>query len=417
MSRVTRAQRSTRWCVAALFVATAVAACGGSGMGNSPATPPPAAPAITAQPMNQSVPMGLAATYAVTATGSQLLYQWQRDGAPIAGAVGSTYVTPPTAFADTGATFTATVSNAGGSVSSTPASLTVTARAPAGGDLRFQQVDAPSTVNGWGNAGVALSTGLIARGGLSSSPALGTAFEVGAGNCAVPPVTDGTGCEWFLTETPLSGASDLAVAYASDTFDNFAADLEASSPWPGFMGLSQLMASSPQSVINALDTEPGSNLFAVGFVYSPQASGFSLTRQTVAPADLQAALTEAGAASRVVTAISYNSGLLTFLAYGWQADGATVYDATAVIASPADAPDAAAALAAQGYIITATGIANSAGDVLLVGTRVQGDTLARPFKSAGSQSEYAQLEAAGYAVVGVIDNLALARSFTYLYER
>jgi hypothetical protein len=78
------------------------------------------------------------------AAGSSQQYQWAKNGAAIAGATGSTYVTPATAFADTGSSFTVTVSNSAGSVTSNAASLTVTARAPMADDLRFQQVDAPS---------------------------------------------------------------------------------------------------------------------------------------------------------------------------------------------------------------------------------------------------------------------------------
>ncbi len=41
--------------------------------------------------------------------------------------------------------------------------------------------------------------------------------------------------------------------------------------------------------------------------------------------------------------------------YGWQADTATLYETQVVTMSPTDAPIAAAGLAAQGFIITATG--------------------------------------------------------------
>src|SRR5580704_14587504 len=113
-----------------------------AGPGEVTSTAPVVAPAITAQPADQSVPMGLSASYSVTATGSSLKYQWAKNGAAIAGATGDTYATPTTAFTDTGASFTVSVSNSAGAISSNAASLTVTARAPAAGDLRFQQVDA-----------------------------------------------------------------------------------------------------------------------------------------------------------------------------------------------------------------------------------------------------------------------------------
>ncbi|HEX3913429.1 MAG TPA: hypothetical protein VHW71_07980 [Steroidobacteraceae bacterium] len=124
--------------------------------------------------MDESVPMGLSATFAVTATGSSLQYQWAKNGAAIAGATGSSYTTSTTTFADTGANFSVTVSNSAGTAISNAASLTVTARAPMAGDLRFQQVDAPSTVNGWGNSGVGLNTFLLGRSAQDFFPSIGT---------------------------------------------------------------------------------------------------------------------------------------------------------------------------------------------------------------------------------------------------
>src|SRR2546429_6618586 len=160
--------------------ALAVTACGsGSAPDMSGGTPPVIPPGITAQPANQSVPMGLSATFAVTATGSSPQFQWTKDGAMIAGATGGTYRTPATAFADSGAAFAVTVSNTAGSVTSTAAMLSVTAPAPTAGDLRFQQGDAPHIVNGWGNAGVALSTFLLRRKGGAFAPRPGTPLFVG----------------------------------------------------------------------------------------------------------------------------------------------------------------------------------------------------------------------------------------------
>jgi len=86
------------------------------------------APAITAQPISQTVTAGQTAGFAVTATGTApLSYQWQKSGVNIAGATSSSYSTPATTTADNGATFRVVVSNTAGSATSAAATLTVNA--------------------------------------------------------------------------------------------------------------------------------------------------------------------------------------------------------------------------------------------------------------------------------------------------
>jgi hypothetical protein len=402
----------------ALLCAMAIGTTGcGSGSSEMPSTSVVAA-TLLVQPADQSVPMGLSAAFSVSATGTSLQYQWAKNGTPINGATANTYVTPPAQFADTGASFTVMVSNPAGMLTSRAASLTVTARAPTAGDLRFQQVDAPSTVNGWGNAGVPETTNLIARGATDSYPAIGSAFWVGSGgNCAMPPVTDGTGCEWTFSVVPLAmtaSSPSLLVGYASDTYDNFEADLQ-NPAWPS-LGNGATPA-APFSVITSLDLEPADVLFGLSWTQSAQQTTFELSQNTVTAANLQAAMAQEGAMSRVVTAISANGDNATYLSYGWQADTTTLYEAQVTTASPANAPSAAASLAAQGYIITATGLADSTGDIFLVGTRVQGDTMPRQFVAARSAAQLQTMMQQGYAIVGLIFNSAESDYLTYLGER
>ena len=90
------------------------------------------APSITLQPTSQTVTAGQTATFAVAATGTApLSYQWQKNGANISGATSPTYTTPATASSDSGSTFRAVVSNSTGSVTSSAATLTVSAAAVA----------------------------------------------------------------------------------------------------------------------------------------------------------------------------------------------------------------------------------------------------------------------------------------------
>jgi hypothetical protein len=88
------------------------------------------APVITTQPANQSVNTGATATFTVVATGTNLTYQWQKNGTNVGGATGSSYTTPATVAGDDGAAFRVVVTNLGGSVTSNAATLTVTNPTP-----------------------------------------------------------------------------------------------------------------------------------------------------------------------------------------------------------------------------------------------------------------------------------------------
>jgi|GEM_PF-1085678 len=88
--------------------------------------PAPVAPTITTAPVNQTVTAGQTATFTVVAAGTAPLgYQWQKNGANIAGAVSASYTTPATATTDSGSTFDVVVTNAAGTVTSAAATLTV----------------------------------------------------------------------------------------------------------------------------------------------------------------------------------------------------------------------------------------------------------------------------------------------------
>lgn len=92
----------------------------------------PVAPAITAEPASLTVVAGQTAGFAVTATGSQpLTYQWRRNGTPVTGATADRYTTPALATADNGARYDVLVGNSAGTVTSAPATVTVTATAVA----------------------------------------------------------------------------------------------------------------------------------------------------------------------------------------------------------------------------------------------------------------------------------------------
>lgn len=89
-------------------------------------------PAISQNPASVTVNPGQTAAFSVAATGTApLSYQWMKNNAPIAGATGASYTTPPVTEADSGSVFNAVVSNAAGTATSTGATLTVMAAAVA----------------------------------------------------------------------------------------------------------------------------------------------------------------------------------------------------------------------------------------------------------------------------------------------
>lgn len=109
------------------------ATAGGGTVFSSPATltvQPPAPPAITMQPADVIATAGADANFAVTAAGTLLSYQWQTSPncatwTNIAGATQATLVIRATTTADNGLCFRVHVSNAGGSIDSVAARLTV----------------------------------------------------------------------------------------------------------------------------------------------------------------------------------------------------------------------------------------------------------------------------------------------------
>jgi hypothetical protein len=199
------------------------------------------------------------------------------------------------------------------------------------------------------------------------------------------------------------------VGYGSDFFTNFQSDL-SSSTFPA----GGIVISSPNSVVTSLDLESPDTLFAVSWIQSNQSSGFTLTQQTVAPSAFQAAAAQEGSQSRVITAVSCNAGQVVYLSYSWSKDVTTIYEAQVATASRANVATVASGLAAQGYILTAIGGSNINDTYLLVGTRVQGDTMARPFVATGGNS-FAALDQTGYALVGVVQDSQ--GNTTYLGER
>ena len=105
-------------------------------------------PAISVQPVGQTLAAGSSVTFGVTATGNPApTYQWRRNGVNISGATGSSYAKSNVQSANVGL-YSVVVSNPYGTVTSTEASLTLTAA------IAFQDSFESGNLNQWTTARV-----------------------------------------------------------------------------------------------------------------------------------------------------------------------------------------------------------------------------------------------------------------------
>jgi hypothetical protein len=105
----------------------------------------PVAPSITTQPAGQTVTAGQSAMFSVVAAGTApLLYQWRKNTTNIGGATAASYTTPATTTADNNSQFDVIVSNSAGNITSSQATLTVSA-APVAPSITTQPAN--QTVN------------------------------------------------------------------------------------------------------------------------------------------------------------------------------------------------------------------------------------------------------------------------------
>jgi hypothetical protein len=352
------------------------------------------------------VPLNQPATFTVQAAGgiAPYQYQWTKDGVPIGGVISDSYVTPAVALSDNNEIFVVTVTDNNGKVTSNPATLTIGPRSPAAADLRFQQVAAPSTINGYG-AATGEST-FVTHSGFGIEPGLGTPLPLGPVTCAKDTDWVIAGCSWEVSVFPLPSGPDVAINYRGDFLSSFTDDLANSS--------SLMPITEPNTVVTSLHIASVANFFGIAYMTTKETTGFQMEQHTVPFSSLQDAATEEGAQSRVITAVTYNAGLIEYFSYGWDADTATVYETKVSAATFDTVPSEAASLAAQGYIITAFG-GNPDDGFVLIGTRVKGDSLPRLLRSVPGGQQDSQLWQPGYAIVAVLADANY--NLTYIGER
>jgi len=345
---------------------------------------------ILPEPASESVPLGDTATFSVGAMGDgSLNYQWSENGTEISGATSATYTTPAVAIQDSGEIFTVTVRDAGSSVTSSPAILTVGPRSPKVGDLRFQQVDAPSE----SDQGAGTTSGVLANNIVTYDNSTGSPLAIGDDGSCVPN-SSFVDCVWAEFHTLLpSGQSGLNANYQSGEYTAFDSEIGS--------------IQSSDSVITSLDFVPAYNVYAIAWMQTVTSGGFDIRHEVVSPSAAAATVAQDASESRVVTAVSFDAnGHANLISYGWQGDTTTLYDTQVIAAAPQDVGADATQLAGEGYILTAFG-GDTTNGFLLIGTKVMGDTLARPIiVTDQSSSPLAHGASAGYAPVLWLNYLA-----------
>jgi hypothetical protein len=351
--------------ILAVSAVLSVVGCGGRG---SPAVQSGNV-VIFEQPTSQTVPIGRTATFTAAAetTPSQVpvdpvTYQWSKNGVAIPGATASSYTTPTITLADSGTQYMVTASSGSNSVNSAVVTLTAGPRAPAIGDVRYllwQQVNVPWYFSG--------SVGFDGQGFEWIYNALGTPLPVGNG------ASEGCLWEFSYNFVPSSMDGQFTMYYEGDP------NLEYRS-WQSYLE----SLNDPNIVIESADLEPACYAMVVSWIQvaGTQPGGFDYKLEEVPASEVSATIANDGNASRIVTAVIYDSvaSEWALISYGWQGDRTTVYESQAAIVPNAQVWSEAQTLASQGYFLSAYGGDDTDG-YLLVGMRVQGDTLPRPIQN------------------------------------
>jgi hypothetical protein len=301
---------------------------------------------------------------------------------------------------DSGSMFTVAVSSNTAQLVSAPATLTVGPRSPRSGDLRFQLVDSPATANTAVTA-TAEQTDFLTNTRVAAANGTVTPIQFVVGGQCNPGLPHN--CAWsiYLNLLP-PGVTGLNAIAQGGQYGNLDSDLAS--------------FSTPQTVITSLDLQPDSIDDSYGFTAMQNTAGgaFDLRHEVVPASAISATVAADAAESRVVTAVSFGaSGLAHILSYGWQTDSTTLYDTSVTTLVPQNLAATAQQLAGEGYIITAFG-GDAINGYVLVGTKVHGDTLPRPFMLGPQALLPSTFD--GYAPVGFLGGGGLKAEIS-MYEK